>query len=364
MVKITITTTLFLLLFCLFCPTKTTAQDTSKTLSITGYADVYYLYNFNKPINNTQPSFLYCYNRNNEINLNLGFAKASYIANKVRANLAFMAGTYTVANLAAEPAALRNIYEANIGIKLSTKKNLWLDAGILPSHIGFESAIGKDCYNLSRSILAENTPYYEAGIKLGYTSKNEKLFLSALLLNGWQRIRRPDGNTTPAFGTQVIYKPSTTVTLNSSTFIGNDKPDSVRQMRYFHNFFGIFQLSKKLSLITGFDIGAEQKSKANSGLNTWYSPVLIARYLATDKVTLAARAEYYSDKNGVIIFTGTTNGFKTFGYSANIDFAIHENTVWRIELRTLKSKDNIFERRNSLFSSTSTWISSIIAISF
>jgi hypothetical protein len=34
------------------------------------------------------------------------------------------------------------VYEANVGGKfLVAKHNLWIDAGIMPSHIGFESAI-------------------------------------------------------------------------------------------------------------------------------------------------------------------------------------------------------------------------------
>jgi hypothetical protein len=36
-----------------------------------------------------------------------------------------------------------NVYEAN-GVKISSKHNLWIDVN-MPSHIGFESAIGKDC---------------------------------------------------------------------------------------------------------------------------------------------------------------------------------------------------------------------------
>ena len=33
----------------------------------------------------------------------------------------------------------------------------------------------------------------------------------------------------------------------------------------------------------------------------------------TNKWAVALRGEYYSDENGVIIATGTTNGFKTIG---------------------------------------------------
>lgn len=340
------------------------SQKEKQAITLSAYADIYYLYNFNKPLNNSQPPFIYNFKRNNEVNLNLGFIKANYNTEKARANIALMTGTYTQANLAVEPEVLRHIYEANIGVRLSKKSNIWLDAGIMPSHIGFESAISKDCPNITRSLLAENSPYYEAGLKVSYTTTDEKWFLSALLLNGWQRIRRPDGNTTPAFGTQLTYKPSQKVNLNSSTFIGNDKPDSVRQWRYFHNFYGTYQLSEKFALITGFDAGLEQKSKAGSQMNVWYSPVLIAKYSVTDKAALAARAEYYSDKQGVIIVTSTPNGFQTFGYSLNFDYAIQQNVLWRVEARTLNSKDNIFEKENSTFTSNSTFLVTSIAVSF
>jgi hypothetical protein len=56
-----------------------------------------------------------------------------------------MAGNYSQYNLSAEPTWAQFIYEANIGLKSSNKTNIWIDAGILPSHIGFESAISADC---------------------------------------------------------------------------------------------------------------------------------------------------------------------------------------------------------------------------
>lgn len=336
----------------------------SNALAISGYAEAYYQYDFNNPINNTKPSFIYSHNRNNEVNLNLGFIKATYNKENIRANFALAAGTYMNANYSAENGVMKNVYEANIGVKLSKKSNLWLDAGIFSSHIGFESAVGKDCWTLSRSILAENSPYFESGIKLGYTSKNEHWFLSALILNGWQRIQRINGNTTPAFGTQITYKPNQKITLNSSSFVGNDKPDSVRCMRYFHNLYGIFQLTNKWALTTGFDIGTEQKSKGNSAINTWYSSAVILKYAATTKATIAARVEYYSDKNGVIIATAIANGFKTWGFSANFDYAIADNIVWRIETKTLNSKDAIFEKRNSPYTNSNSNIATSLAISF
>ncbi|MER3464239.1 MAG: hypothetical protein C4329_07300 [Chitinophagaceae bacterium] len=350
------------------CSLTGAAQDSIKTakpnpFTFSAYLETYYTYDFGSPENHTRPGFIYSHNRHNEINLNLGFVKGSYATENVRANLALMAGTYANANLAAEPGTLKNIYEANAGVKISKKKNLWVDAGIFASHIGFESAIGKDCWNLTRSILAENSPYFESGVKISYTSNNEKWFASGLVLNGWQRIYRVNGNNTPAVGHQLTFKPNSKITLNSSSFIGNDKPDSVKQMRYFHNFYGQFQIHKKFAATIVFDFGAEQKSKGSSNFNKWYSPALILKVSPTEKCNIAARGEYYSDANGVIIATGTPNGFQTFGYSLNFDYAIQENVLWRIEGRGFTSKDKIFTLDNSP-STQNYFVTTALAISF
>lgn len=316
--------------------------EISKNLNVSIYLESYYSYDFAKPDNHRRQPFAYSYNRCNEIQINLAFLKLAYTAEKIRANLAFMAGSYSYDNLANEVGVMKNVFEANIGVKLSKKKNLWLDVGIFPSHIGFESAIGKDCWNLTRSILADNSPYYESGAKISYITPNEKWLFSGLILNGWQRIYRLDGNNSPAIGHQITFKPNTKISLNSSSFIGNDKADSLFQLRIFHNLYGQFQLSEKVGLTAGFDIGMQQKSKGSSDYNFWFSPVLIAKFALALKHSLAIRGEYYSDKNEVIITTGTTHGFQTIGYSLNYDFQITENLLWRVEARGFSSKDEIF----------------------
>lgn len=335
-----------------------------KQLKISGFAEIYYQCDFNNPENNSRPGFIYSHNRNNEVDVNLAFIKASYETDVIRANIALATGTYMNANYAAESGVLKNIYEANVGFKISKSKNLWIDAGIFPSHIGFESAVGKDNWTLTRSIAAENSPYFETGAKITYTSKNKKWFMSGLFLNGWQRIQRPDGNSTPAFGHQIIFTPNEKLTINSSSFIGNDKADSIRQMRYFHNLYAIYQISNKIGVRVGFDIGAEQKQKESSNYNTWFTPVVIAKYSISEKFSMAVRGEYYQDKKGVIIATETENGFRTFGYSLNADYHILPNLVWRTEVRNLNSKDPIFINRNSDLRQNSFTATTSLAVDF
>jgi Putative beta-barrel porin-2, OmpL-like. bbp2 len=351
----------------LFIYAFTSAQtdSTKSNLTFSGYVEGYYIYDFNQPKDNNRPGFFYSHNRHNEFNLNLGFVKAAYDNGSVRANLALAAGSYMNANYAAEPGVFKNIFEANAGVKLSANKNLWVDAGIFASHIGFESAIGKDCWNMTRSLLADNSPYYETGVKISYTTGDGKWFLSGLVLNGWQQIRKSDSTNRLSFGTQITFKPTDKITLNSSTFIGN-RPDgssseAANRNRIFHNFYGIFQLTDKLGLIAGFDYGWEQRQQGSATYDTWFAPVGIVRYAVSEKITLAARIENYTDKQGKVI---GISGFNTMGYSLNLDVIPVKNAVWRLEGRLLNSQEEIFRGADGKATGNNVFAGTALAISF
>jgi hypothetical protein len=256
-----------------------------------------------------------------------------------------MAGTYSNANLANEPGVLRNVLEATVGVKVSRQQQIWVDAGIMPSHIGFESAVGKDNWTLTRSLAADNSPYFEAGLRVSYTSRNEKWFTAFLLLNGWQRIQRVDGNYTPSVGTQVTFKPDDKVTLNWSTFVGSDQPDSLRRMRYFHNLYGVLQLSKIIGLTVGLDLGLEQKQKGSGSMNVWYTPVIVLRARLTKQKAVSLRGEYYHDEAGVIVsYSGLP--FRAWGLSSNLDWELAPNLLWRIEAKWQKGRRPLFLRHD------------------
>jgi hypothetical protein len=334
------------ILFFLYLSISSYAQEQEKSkFNWSAYIDIYYQYDFNKPSNNNRPSFVYSHNRHNEFNLNLGYLKVGYADSNVRANLALAAGTYMNANYASEPDLLRNIFEANAGIRLGRKNNLWLDAGIFSSHIGFETAISKDCWTMTRSMMADNSPYYEAGARLTYTTNNGRLLISLLALNGWQRIKRLNGNSLISWGSQFQYKPNSRVLINYSNFIGTDKPDSARQMRYFHNVYSSMELSDRLSVLIGFDIGQE-KRLGSVGYDTWFTPVGIVKYKATNLFSISGRVEHYNDRSEVIIASNTQNGFQTNSYSLTLHYLVRENAMLRVEARSFKSKDKVFEKNN------------------
>ncbi len=315
--------------------------DSTKKITYSAYGEFYYSYDFAKPQNHEKPTFLYNHKKHNELNANLLLVKANYLDKTMRANLTVMAGNYAQYNLSAEPNWAQNIYEANIGVKISKHKNIWLDAGIMPSHIGSESAISADCWTLTRGLAAENSPYYEAGVKLSYGSNNEKLNIAFLILNGWQKIQRPSFIQMPSVGIQANYKVNKNIFINYSNFIGTDKPDSLKALRTYHNVYAQINLSEKTDVLASIDIGTDKYNISDYGV--WYSPSFTIKHNVNNKTTLAFRGEYFSDTKQIIIATNTMNGFKTLGVSANIDRKINSSVQWRVEGKLYQSKDKIFD---------------------
>ncbi len=339
----------------------------NKNLDFSGYMEMYYSYDLGQPSDHLRPDFFYSFNRHNEVNLNLGYVKAAYKNKHIRWNAALMGGTYSQYNLSAEPALLRNIMEANAGFKLSRKVNLWLDAGVMPSHIGFESAIGKDCWNLSRSILADNSPYFETGAKVSYTSGSEKWNAAAVVMNGWQRIQWDNQYSQPSVGTQLNYKADSAHLYNWSTFIGNIKGNNGdKQLRIFNNFYGQIQLTDRWGAIVGLDIGLQQKRDSAGrykGWSVWTAPVVIVKYTFSKRYSLAGRVEYYADKDRVMILGNNKFGFSTIGVSSNLDVRIRDNVLWRLETRVLGSPNKEY-MNNGQPSNNNVFFTTALSVAF
>jgi hypothetical protein len=323
-------------------PPAAPATPAAGPLTYYGFVDAYYGVDFNHTNTNVRPGFLYSHNRQNEFTVNNALIGARYDDGKVRGALGLHAGSYVSANYANEDQVFKHIYEAYAGFR--PFKKAWLDLGIFGSHIGFESAISKDNWTLTRSLMAENSPYYESGARFTY-EVDPKLTLTALVLNGWQNIR--ENNQAKSLGTQIQWKPSDKLLINSSTFYGNEQPtDSLVRRRYFHNFYVTYAATERLSLAGVFDVG-KQQSAGRHGYDTWHAGSAFVKYKLADQFSTTLRGEYYYADRGVIINSSiptlTDADFRASGGSLNLDYLPTSNVAFRVEGRYLRSKDPIFQ---------------------
>ena len=303
---------------------------------ISGIADAYFNYNLSNQKQAKLESFLCSYNRKNNVFLNLMQLKAEYNSSRLRAAVAGMLGTYSVDNLAEEPIYLRNISLLNIGYKLIKSKNLWIDLGITPSYIGFEGIVAKDNWCATRSIIADNSPYYQTGIKLNYTSTNNKYQYSFIVMNGWQNMVYHIERGLPSFGHQFVWTINKNLALNSSSFFGYFST----QTRYFHDLFITYQ-KNKWSFSFAFDAGYQY--------GIWYGSSVIARYQIIKNIFITARAERYYDSKSNIIVNYSGSMFDVFGTSVNIDYFIWKYFLLRVEYRRFDSPHKLFLDNKNLY---------------
>ena len=350
-------------------PNPSPAADTTKAatapqpLTYYGFVDAYYGFDFDHNGSNQRPGFLYAHNRQNEFTVNQGLLGVRYDDGRVRGAVGLHAGSYVSANYAAEDPVFRHLYEAYAGFRPFRKA--WLDVGIFGAHIGFESALSKDNWTLTRSLMAENSPYYEAGARFTYEA-SPKLTLTALVLNGWQNIR--ETNQAKALGTQLQWKPTARLLLNSSTFYGNEQPtDSLVRRRYFHNFYGSYAATDRLSLALAFDVGTQQ-SAGHHGYDTWHTGAAFVKYRLAGPLSATLRGEYYAAQRGVIVGSiapaRTAAGFRAAGTSLNLDYAPGSNVVFRVEGRYLNAGRAIFQQREGRISHNYGNLTTSIALSF
>jgi hypothetical protein len=327
-----------------------------RNLTLEGYVDVYYSYAASHPVGGTRP-YVVNYSRDNEINLDLAYLSLKYAADRVRATFTPGFGTYMNANYADERQTLENIVEAYVGIRLFKDKNIWLDGGVFSSPYTNETVYSFDQLTYTRSLGAENTPYYLTGAKL--TVPLGPLWTIYLyLLNGWQVIQSQhdplDG------GSQLEYKPNDKWDVNWNTYIGNESsttnPDYKR--RFFSDGYVTYTPSAKWAFTADAYSGWQQRVE-NSVVKTrnWWNGNLCARYMFMPGNSISARVEHYDDPYEILekAVTNATS-FKLSSASLGYNLSITDDAMVRVEARYFKSPAGIYPLRNQTNADQDLWL--------
>ncbi len=316
-------------------------------IKIGGLIDAYYGFDFNYPETSDRP---YCVSssRHNEININLAYIELQYINKRVRGRLIPGFGTYINTNYANEKGSLKNLIEANVGVRISKKRDIWVDAGIMGSPFTNETAVSKDHLMYTRSFAPEYVPYYLTGVKVS-APIGKKIKAYGYILNGWQVIS--DVNNPLSVGTQIEYRPSKTVLINWDTYVGDEssKLTPENRTRYFTDVYLIYNSAKKFSMTSCAYIGVQDK-KDSLGVKSqavWWQANVIAAYQFTKAISLAGRIEYYNDLKSVHVIPITSvKGFDAYSAGLCLNVKVGDNALFRLEGRSFYSDRKMFIYKN------------------
>jgi hypothetical protein len=198
---------------------------------------------------------------------------------------------------------VRHVYQASIEYLAPIGRGVGIQAGIYPSHIGFESFISKDNWNYTRGWAGEFSPYYQTGLRIA-TAFSDHWSAQVHVCNGWQLVG--DNNHSKAVGTQLAWTGNDlTVTLN--TFAGPELPNDDAHWRVFGDLIVTAKATTRLQLAGSFDYGHQVRPSAPAA--DWQSGSVWARYAFSDRTAIAARAEVFHDPDaGISGFAQTLGG--------------------------------------------------------
>lgn len=265
-----------------------------------GLVDVFYGLNANRPLDGASflPGTGTSARRANELNLNAAAVEVALDPSPVGFHLTLAFGSGPDVVHAAEPAGpctglaiWRSVYQASVSWRVPIGSGLLLEAGIYPSHIGYESFFSRDNWNYTRGWMGEFSPYYQAGLKVSY-SFGGRWSAQIHLLNGWQTIG--DNNRAKAVGTQIAWT-GDRATFTFNTFAGPELPGDDSHWRLFGDLAAQLNVTTWLALGATADLGWQDR---RGGSALWHGAALYARAALSALAAIAVRAEYYDDRDG------------------------------------------------------------------
>ncbi len=331
---------------------------TRANVTLGGYAEVFWQYNFNRPVNGVTAfrAFDVVHNAFTVSNLVLD---AQWNWQRVSGRIALQVGHTANLMYASEPnpIGLRGvvptgpdvwkwIQQAWIAYNAPVGRGLLFEAGIFLSPIGPEGMAVKDQWNWSRSNLFAALPYYHTGARATY-SLTPTMALSVGGYNGWNSV--VDNNPEKSLSVQWTYNRPEKITASVLYFSGVERPfGSVGGRGWRHTFvaYVLAQPTRWLSCIAhangGFESLTEGEAMGASrynGTQWWAGGALYARVKASSWLYLAVRGDLLAEVISQqprgqqaapnIFFPSSPVG----SFTGTVDFRPHENLSFRVEYR-------------------------------
>jgi Putative beta-barrel porin-2, OmpL-like. bbp2 len=272
--------------------------DTAPSLTIGGYVEAFYQYNFDRP-SNLVTAYRAFDDRSNSFTIDNAVLDVVGTVGDVSTHIALQIGntpsqyysdepTYAgVAGIGASDANIwRVVQQAIVAYKPSA---LLLEGGIFLSPIGFENLPIKDQWNWSRSNLFDALPFYHAGVRATYPLSSSVTAMM-MVTNGWNDI--VNRNPYPCVAGVVTWAATSDVSTQFIYFGGVEPPPGTPVGQPWRNLFDAvasWNISSVLQVAAHADAGVEPN---DLGTTSWFGGAAYVRVHVLPKLLFAARADY------------------------------------------------------------------------
>ena len=274
-------------------------------LSLSGYAEMFYQWNFNEPQNGLT-NLRGFDNRHDSFTIANAVLDALGTDGPVSARVAVQFGHTPETYYLAEPTSAgaagagatdasvwKFLQQANAGYR--SDLGLSIEAGIFLSPIGPEGIAVKDQWNWSRSNLFFGLPFYHTGVRLSYAI-DDRLTAVVMPCNGWNSV--VDNNQEKSVSLELQAVIADRLTAHAVYFTGVERPEGAPEGQPWRHLFDahtVWQPHPRLGLLAHADVGFE---RGDRGTSWWAAGALAARFEAHPLFRLAARADYFHETVG------------------------------------------------------------------
>ena len=308
----------------------TTASPTSLTfagITISGSLDAYATINPARSATNAAPNELYAFETQANgasvslakialerkaapvgFRLDVGFGQTIDIVNS----------TDTAAGMGHD--VMRNLEQAYVS--WAATKSLTLKIGKLVTHHGMEVIESQANWNYTHSLLFSYAiPFTQTGIAADWVA-SDRVEATLFLVNGLNNTF--EGNAFKSPGFQVIYKPTSEVTLIQNFSAFNEQPGDAGGLTRFDNAVYLFDTIATYTPSTAVDLGVNSDIAYDATLPSdkfLGGVAAYARWHPTDKSALSGRVEVFHDNSSptlgipMAIKGNIAEGTGTFSYA-------------------------------------------------
>jgi Putative beta-barrel porin-2, OmpL-like. bbp2 len=321
-------------------PPAAPASSPFDSVTINGFVDGYYSYNFQHPhgVAATVPAgsegteltpFRAFDAPTNALSLNmieLTMAKAPDTTNRLGFDLTFGYGNAMNVVNSTDPGGLRfaqYLKEGYLSYMAPIGKGLQIDFGKFVTPFGAEVIETNANWNYSRGILFTYAiPFYHFGLRSKYVF-NDKYNASFYLVNGWNSI--VDNNSGKSYGFEVGWNPTKKIGVIQNYMAGPEQGLDNGDIRQLFDTVVTYNPTSKLSLMWNFDYGRDTPNGTTSPV--WWSGIAAyAKYAFNDNYAFTTRYEFYDDHYGFT--TGAAQDLNEFTLTLDRTVSKHLLTRW------------------------------------
>jgi hypothetical protein len=328
----------------------TSPDNTDASISLSGYVEGYYSYNFNRPESRTTQYRAFDATAQS-FTVSNAVLRTDWHVHHVFGRLALQVGETPQLYYASEPSEEWKFLQEAFGGYAFDSKHTWsTEAGIFLTPIGPETIPIKESWNWSRSALFYALPYYHTGVRATHAwgqstgqSGAHGSLVRAWVINAANGVE--DNNGSPS----VIAEWETTLRdalfLHAMYLGGVQRPSGAPEGQPWRNLFDFYArwtIVPTLQTMLHLDGGFEDN---NFGMAYWYAGSWSTRWQAVSWLYLVGRADvFYSRDRGTPMYYPTS---LVSAFTFTLDSRPTDHLSIRLEGRLDLANADVYLRTNS-----------------